>query len=272
MSFNPVFAAAIVLFAGCSSGDKPAGPPRPGTIAHSWYSAGEAYKAGDYSRAMQHLADLATKNREYRERARYWLIVVAGGVADGYRELANAYDSASKQNRTASWDYSRKTGEIRTMAGNAALTFAENVRDVLKEPKFNFDFGFPTGSAAEPSQMVRLNKGLTLQAADHEAARQAAAQRGVVRFAAALAGAPNDPAKAAAQFANPPRDAVLAAIAQNLLSAADLYANKKLDMPRRGNALCKVAMEAVALLPNGKERQQLESKAKEELKRFKVEA
>jgi hypothetical protein len=120
--------------------------------------------------------------------------------------------------------------------------------------------------------MVRLNKGLTLQAADHEAGRQAAAQRGVVRFAAALAGAPNDPAKAAAQFANPPRDAVLAAIAQNLLSAADLYANKKLDMPRRGNALCKVAMETLALLPNGKERQQLETKAKEELKRFKVEA
>ena len=59
---------------------------------------------------------------------------------------------------------------------------------------------------------------------------------------------------------------------RDLIAAADLYAAKKLDMPKRGNALCKVAMETLALMPNGKERQQLETKAKEELKRFKVEA
>lgn len=263
------------MLSGCSSDQKVGGPPKTGTLAHSWYMAGKAYESGDYPRAMQQLSELAAKNSEYRDRARYWLIVVAGGVADGYVELSNAYDAGSRLNRVVSAEYRKQMHDVRNVANAAALQFAEAVHDILdknKDPKFAFDFAFPKGSMAEPTPMTRLNKGFAVQPADHQALRQSMAQRGVVKFAAALAGAPGDQARAAAQFANPPRDAVLTAIAQNLIAAANLYDHGKLDMPKRGNALCRTAMEALALVPDSKERKQLESKAKEELKKFKVEA
>jgi hypothetical protein len=272
----PATAALIFsLLSGCSGEKKAAAPPRPGTLAHSWYMAGETYKAGDYARSMQYLSEVAVKPSEYRDPARHWLIVVAGGVASGYSELADAYDKASLAGKANYADYRKRMNEIRNTANAAAIQFAETVNEVLdknKDPKFVFDFGFPTGSAAEPMLFTRVSKGLSLQQADHDVLRRDMARRGVVKFAEALAGASGDSAKAQGQFANPPRDSALAAIANNLISVSDLYSQKKLDMPRRGNALCKEAMETLALLPDGKERKQIESKAKEELKRFKVDA
>ena len=109
-----------------------------------------------------------------------------------------------------------------------------------------------------------------MQASDHESLRKAMASRGVVRFAATLAGSPKDLEKAKAQWANIPRDTAITGIAKTLISTADLYSSKKLDLPKRGNALCSEAAEAIALLPEGKERKALEAKAKEELKKYKV--
>ena len=79
------------------------------------------------------------------------------------------------------------------------------------------------------------------------------ATRGVVKFAAQLAGSPDDLQKASAQFPGTERDTAVKAVAKSLISSADLYCQKKLDMPKRGNALCNEALEAIALLPQGKD-------------------
>ena len=267
--------AGSLFISGCSADKNAAAPPKPGTLAHSWYTAQESYKSGDYPKAMQHLARVAATQSEYRDRARVWLIVVAGGVADGYLNLSNAYDDGAKMNKAVSMDYRNQMRELRNVANTAALGFAETVHEILdeqKDPKFVFDFGFPVGDTTEPMQLAKIRKGLTMQGSDHEVARKQMAQTGVVRFAALLSGAPNDLAKAQAQFATASRDAVLTALATNLLGTADLYCQRKLDMPKRGNALCREAAEALALLPDSKEKKQLEAKAKEELKRFKVQS
>jgi hypothetical protein len=267
-------AAASLLVSGCSA-DKAAAPPKPGTLAHSWVTANQAYKAGDYPRAMQHLSRVATAQSEYRDKARIWLVVVAGGIADGYLKLSDAYDEGAKTNKAVAMDYRNQVRELRNTANTAALAFAETVHDILKadkDPKFNFDFGFPAGDTSEPVQLAKTKKGLSMQAADHEVVRKKMAEAGVVRFAALLAGSPTDLAKAREQFAKPNRDAVLTGFATNLVGTADLYCQRKLDMPKRGNALCKEASEALALLPDSKEKKQLDAKVKEEVKRHKVES
>jgi len=270
-----VTAAASFFVGGCGADNKAAAPPKPGTLAYSWYTANESYKAGDYTRAMENLSRVATARSEYRDKARIWLIVVAGGVADGYLQLSTAYEDGAKVNKAVAMDYRDQVRQLRNVANTAALAYAETVHEVMeeqKDPKFAFDFGFPAGETTEPMQLGKIRKGLPLQAADHEVARKKMAESGVVKFAALLAGSPADLPKAQAQFANPNRDTVLTGLATKLISTADLYCARKMDMPKRGNALCKQAEEAIALLPDSKEKKQLEAKAKEELKRHKVQS
>jgi len=268
-------AVLAVFLTGCSDDKKAAAPPKPGTLAYDWYVSGEAYKTGDYIRAMDHLSRLAVANSEYRERAKMWLIVLAGGIADGYSDLANAYEAGARANTAEASELRRNMREARNAANAVAMRFAETIHDVLgktKDPKFQFDFGFPAGETSEPIQVTRIAKGLNVQAADYAVAKTKMTQRGVVRYAAALAGSPDDLQKARTQFASPPHDAVLTATANTLIRLADLFGPKKLDYPQRGNALCKEALEAINLLPDSADKKKLEAKGKDELKRYKVSA
>jgi hypothetical protein len=268
-------AAASFFISGCSAEKKATAPPKTGTLAYTWHTATESYKAGNYQRSMEQLTRLATAQSEYRTRARLWLVVVAGGIADGYLQLSNAYEDGARLSKAASSDYRNQVRELRNIANTAALAFAETMHDIMdenKDPRFAFDFGFPAGGSTEPLQLAKIRKGLPMQAADHEVARKKMAEAGVVKFAALLAGSPSDIEKARQQFAAPSRDAVLMGVATNLVSSADLYSQKKMDIPKRGNALCKEAAEALALLPDSKEKKALDTKAKDALKKFKVES
>src|SRR4051794_32943643 len=111
--------------------DKKAAAPKPGTLAYDWYIAGEAYKAGEYHRAMDHLARLAVTNSDYRERAKQWLMVVSGGLADGFAELANDYEAGARTNAAVAADYRKNMREVRNAASDAAMRYAETVRDII---------------------------------------------------------------------------------------------------------------------------------------------
>lgn len=258
---------------GGGGGSSSSAPPKPGTIGHAWWSAGETYKKGDYAKTMEYLSRVASNQNEYRDKARAWLIVVSAGVADGNMELASAYETGSKINKAMSSDYRKRMMDARNVANTAALQFAEAIHEYMdknKDIKVQFDFPFPTGSTAEPLQIAKISKGFNVQDADNAAAAQAVVQRGVVKVASAMAGAPDDPAKAAGSFSTPPKDAFLMAVADGLYRKADLYSNRKLDMPKRGNVLCKEALEALAMVPDSKEKKVLETKVKEEMKKHKV--
>lgn len=264
-----------LLWTGCSGGGSAPAPPKPGSIGHAWASAGEAYKKGDYARAMDHLSRVAANQNEYREKASLWLIVVSAGVADGYLELAGAYDIGSKINKTMASDYRRRMTESRNAGSTVALRFAETIHEYMeknKDPKLALDFPFPTGSAAEPMQLAKVNKGFTIQTADNEVLRDAVLQRNVVKIAAAIGGAPDDPAKAQAGFANPQKNAFFMAVAQALHRQSDIFTQRKLDVHKKGRALCSEALEALAYVADSKEKKALETKIKEDMKKFKVES
>ena len=266
--------AAAILLSACSAEKQASAPPRPGTIAHSWYTANEAWKTGDYDKSLEHLSRLATAQSEYHERSRQWVLVAAAGVADGYRELADAYEAGSRMNKSVGGEYRRRARELRIAANNAAILYAETIHDTLNKEKdipLKLEFAFPEGSTAEPVQLNRISKGMSVQTADHESVKRAMATRGVVRFASNLAAVDGNVEKAKAQFAAPPREVALPAMAKALLDLADLYCNRKLDYPKKGNALCQEASEILELLPAGsKERKQLETRLKGEMKRFVV--
>jgi hypothetical protein len=266
-------ATAIVLLStsSCNNSEKAAAPPKPGTLAYDWYAANENWKKGDYPGAQQHLARLAVAQSEYRERSRVWLMVVSGGIAQGYNELADEYEKSARTNPA----FRRQMQEVRNAANIAAMQYGESLRDALgkdKTGKLTFDFGFPTGSADLPLQMAKISKGLSMQDADYTVVREKMAERGVVKFAAALAGAPGDLEKAKAQIASVPRETALAASAKGLISTAELYGPKKLDVPQRGNALVKQAIEAISLVPDSKDKKELDKQAQEALKKYKVQS
>lgn len=267
------FASSIFL-AGCGSENKAAAPPRAGTLAFSWYSANETWKSGDYEKTAEQLSRLAVAQSEYREKSRQWLIVAAAGVADGYRELADAYETGARTNREVALEYRTQANKARNASNRLALIYAETINETLnaeKDLKLSFDVPFPSGTLSEPIQLSRVSKGLKVQPADHDELLKSMAARGVVRFAAALATENQDMEKAKTAFANPPKELALAAVAKSLLDLADIYGNRQLDMPKRGNALCVEAQEILALLPPAsKQRKDLEIRLKEQLKRFKI--
>lgn len=268
-------AAALLLASGCGGGPGSAAKPKPGTIGYAWATAGEAYTRGEYVGAMEHLSRVAATQNEYREKAQLQLAVVSSGIADGYMELAKAYEDGAKYSKAQSSEFKKKMMEARNLANQAAMQFAETTNDILKtnkDLKVAFDFPFPEGSVADPVQLTKVQKGYPVHGADFDVLREAMVKRGVVKFAASLAGAPDSPEKAKAQWANPPHDAVVKAITTGLYTKADLYCQRKLDIPKRGNVLCQKALETLALLPDSKERKELEGKIKEELKRHRVES
>src|SRR4029453_1308439 len=90
----------ILSTVGCSNAGKPA-PPKPGTVAHSWVTAEEAYKNADYKRVHEQIARLVATRTEYAPKAKLWALIVSAGVASGYRELADAYENGARINKAA---------------------------------------------------------------------------------------------------------------------------------------------------------------------------
>jgi hypothetical protein len=259
----------LILISGCNSSNTPA-PPKPGTIAHSWMVAEEAYKSGDYKRTNEQLTKLASTRGEYMDRAKVWSFIVTSGVVNGYREMADAYEAAARTNRALTSDYRRRMSDARRAASQSVMMMVQNLHDFIKDnkdAKIGFDFDFPSGKTSEPLQLSKLKKGLPLQASDHDVLERAMLERGVVQVASEAAGAPGNPEQAKAQFKQPPKEAFFLSMARVLHDSADLYGPNKLDEPRRMHVLCTEALSALASVPASADRKQIEAKIRELMKK-----
>jgi hypothetical protein len=125
---------------------------------------------------------------------------------------------------------------------------------------------------SEPIQLIRLNKGLALQAADHDVLERAMLERGVVQVAAAIGGAPDDVEKAKAQFKQPETASFMHAMARVLFDTANLYAPRKLDEPKRMHMFCNEALAALAAAPDSQDRKQIEAKIRDLMKKYPIKA
>src|ERR1700722_11803677 len=120
MAVLALLSANLILFS-CSSNDA----PQPGTPAFYWSAAKETYAAGDYQKTVEHLGNILSTQNDYVARAQPWMLVLTSGMAQGYMDLASAYDAGAHANRTQTANFRRQLNTCRGAANTLALQFAD---------------------------------------------------------------------------------------------------------------------------------------------------
>jgi len=258
--------AAALFLAACSSGPT---PPEPGTPAFLWDAARQTYHAGDLAKTNNDLAELQQSDNVFTPRARIWQVVLAGGIACGYSELADAYESGAKMNGAHSLEFHRQVTALRGQASHAATDFAEAVRSFLaKDPSQDVVLAFdaPPGAAAEPPELRKAYAGIVLADAEAQALETAMIERGVIRVLS-LANAGMDASVKTPGEVKTPRATFLYATAKTLFDASDVFTAKKLDQPQYLKAMCEEALDALHSIPETHDTKALGAKIQSALKK-----
>lgn len=264
----PVLALAILC--SCSSG--PAGPA-PGTPAFYWQAAGETYKNGDYSKTLEDLDQIISSNNDFTARALAWSLVLTSGMASGYMELADSYETGSRMNKSDPSAFRRRISDYRGLANRLSLGFAEHAAKLDKAPgdTIPLAFGYPMGTAAPVAGLTKVASGVALPPTEAETAQKRAIERGVLLAACRMAGAPDDTAKTQAVLTAPDakvaRPVVILAVAQTLFNESQLYGPRKLDDPEKAALFCQRAQDMLKSVPDSKDSKDLGTKIQAVLKK-----
>ena len=252
-----VFCLASAAWLGsCSS--QTAGP-KFGTPEWYWSGARDQFAAGDFAKAQEHLEKLLATSNPFRERAAVFHLVLLAGMAEGYRDLAEAYSDGEKASKNQSMDFHRVVTDMQRFSRQYTIGLAEDAGRFSKEmgsaPQFAMDFTFPSGTATEVATLERVRKGIFPAEADRLSAQRQAVARQVVLATAAFAGAGNDPAKAAEMFKTQPvqvpRATFLMGLAENLLEESSLFDRKKLNDPDKKKIMLQLAADCLKSATEG---------------------
>jgi len=263
---------ATVFLAACSNGPT---PPEPGTPAFLWNAARQAYHNGDIMKANDDLSELQQSDNEFSPRARIWQTVVAGGMAQGYCELADGYESGGRLNRANSLAFHKHVMDLRAMAAHAAMDFTEAVhmfvaRDPSVEVQLAFDL--PPGSAADPPALRKAYAGILMQDAEAQSLETTMVERGVIRAVCQANGTEGDSAQALEKFrageVKTPRATFLYAEAKTLFDVSDVFTANKLDEPQRRKVMLEEALAALHSGPETKDAVALATKIQAALKKI----
>jgi hypothetical protein len=248
---------AAVFLAACSSEST---TPDPGTPAFLWNAAERAYHNGDFMKANDYLSELQQTDNAFSPRARIWQTVLAGGMARGYCELADGYESGGRLNKADPLAFHKQVMDLRTMASHAAMDFTQAVhsfveRDPSAEVQLAFDL--PPGSAADPPAVRKAWAGILMQEAEAQALETAMVERGVIRAVCQANGTEGDSAQALERFRSgevkTPRTTFLYAAAKTLFDVSDVFTLNKLDQPQRRRVMLEQAVAALHSIPETKE-------------------
>ena len=147
----------------CSSGPR---APAPGSPAFLWGAARQTYKAGDFRKTSETLMQLVRSESEFTAQARPWAAVISAGIAQGYYDLAEAYEAGARANRQNPTPFRKQVSMIRSLGSASALEFAEGVHLLLAKEKgdtVTLAFDYPTGSVAEPPNLRKVSSGMLMQ-------------------------------------------------------------------------------------------------------------
>ena len=263
---------AAVFLTACSSGPT---APEPGTPAFMWDAARRAYHNGDIMKANDDLSELQQTDNEFSPRARIWQTVLASGMARGYCELADGYESGGRMNKADTLLFHTRVRDLRAMATHAAMDFTQAVhgfveRDPSAEVQLAFDL--PPGSAADPPALRKAYAGIVMQDAEARSLERTMVNarrhpRGVSgyglrgRFSPALE-------RFRAGEVKTPRATFLYAAAKTLSDVSDVFTLNKLDEPQRRRVMLDEALGALHAIPETKESAALATKIQAELKKI----
>ncbi len=257
-----------VILISCSG---PSGP-QPGTPAFDWGAAKETFAAGDYAKTVDNLDKVVATDNEFTAKARPWLLVVTSGMARGYSELADRYETGARVNKADPSKFRRNMSDYRAQASQLSLHFAEVLGAFLKtkDDSVPLVFSLPTGNAAPPLPLSRIATGILPTPGDVDAAQRQNIARTVLLAACSAAGAPDDPAKAAevlkAPDAKVPRAVFVTAMANALFEQAQIYGRQKLDEPEKMKIFWTRAQDALKTVPESKATKELNGKIDKAMK------
>ncbi len=273
-----VLAGTAVLLSvslSCSSGSK---GPEPGTPAFYWSAARENFTAGDLLKASDNL-DRAMKSSEYKTQGLPWSLVLTSGLARGYQELADAYETGAKAAKRNPAEFRRQVMELRRHARVASLQFAEKFREFQnsnKDEQVKLAFPFPSGSPSEPPMLAKISAGAMPDDPVIDSVNRAMLQRALIYETSSAVGAPDDPTKAQALFKNGeaavPRPQFMLAMANSLYAQSQLFGPKKLDEPDKMRFFAEAALEALRSMPQNKDVKALNDKIQKSIKDMKSRA
>ena len=264
---------AIGALSACSSG--PAAPEK-GSPAWLWAASNETFGHGDWLKATEHLGNLSGGSSEFAEKARPMELLVLGGMADGYIQLADAYELGARANKANPAQFRRPASEYRNQANRIALSFAEKFAKFQKASKGDtvaLEFAFPKGSTTPPLQLGRIQTGVAIPLAEATDLQDKMVARGVVMAVCDAVDAPGDPAKGAGILksgsASQPRAKFAGGLAGDLYKFSQIYTPTKLDIPDKVKYFLTAASEAVTIAPDGKDKKELIAKIESAKKKMK---
>lgn len=265
-------ALAFVFLVSCNSGPS---APQPGTPGYYWAAANDNWKSGDYVRTLDNLAHVTETQNDFTARARPWRIVIAAGVAQGYSDMAQAFEDGAKATRFRPAEFRRPMNAYRTSASRTALQLAEAFGKFStdnKDQPVRIEFPWPpAGNPAMPPKLEALARGTMPSQDQIDAVELAIVQRDVVRAAARVAGAADDIAKGRAVFQAPghsiPAEQFNTGIARTLVDLAALYGPAKMDMPDKRDFLYAQAIGALKLYPKNRDAADITTKIAKDQKK-----
>jgi hypothetical protein len=263
-------AVATCFLTGCEQGPEPA---KPGSPAFIWNTARENYSKGDYVKTQEQLAKLINSENEYAAKARPWNLILLSGVATGYAELANSFESGGRQNRTNPTPFRKFTSDYRSMASRYATQFAEDYGKFVKagsDPEIPLHFVSPGGTAARHPLLDKVSTGIQASASEADSAQRDIVRREILMAACNASGSPNDAARLAetlkGESAKVNREVFQRAMANSLYNLSDLFEKKKLGKPDHQKFFLSQSMEALKAVPDDKDSKELRKKIEAGLK------
>src|SRR5689334_5698914 len=106
----------LLCLAGCSTQPRIATGRTPDFY---WSAASESWAGRDYAQTADHLEHLLDPGI-YAARAIPWYLVITSGMARGYMELADRYDSGAHINKANALKFRREAAKNRTAAAKLA--------------------------------------------------------------------------------------------------------------------------------------------------------
>jgi hypothetical protein len=220
---------------------------------------------------------LVRTESQFAVQARPWAAVISAGIAQGYLDLAQAYEAGAKANRQNPTPFRKQVSMLQSLGSASALEFAETAHilvDKYKDPEVTLAFEYPTGSMSEPANLRKVSAGMLMQDSEAEQLLNGMLQRGVVRTVSQVTGNPDDVAKTLELFkAGEPKVAratFLFGLAKSLNEVAALYGPTRLDQPQRFRLLCQQALDALAAIPETKDTKALKDKIQAALKKLRA--
>ena len=252
-----VFCLASAAWLGSCSSQSTA--PKFGSPEWYWAAAREQFAAGDFAKTQEHLEKLLATSSPFKERAAVFHLVLLAGMAEGYRDLAEAYSDGEKASKDQGREFHRIVADMQRSSRQYTIGLAEDAGRFSKEmgsaPQFAMDFTFPNGTVTEVATLERVRKGIFPAEADRLSAQRQALAREMVLTTAAMAGAGKDPAKATEMFKTQPvqvpRATFLMALAQNLLEESAIFDRKKLNDPDKKKIMLQLAADCLKAAGEG---------------------